>query len=199
MSRDAYVQRMRPYAVDAGSRLGIPADVVLAQWAHETGYGSSSLARQHNNHGGIKASSGGKDYVAGAYAGYSSVSSFVNDYVRVMRLSYYDGVRAAGPRGAAAVIDALHRSPYAEDPAYGSKLQRIYDSIRGAVGGVGGSVQRPTPVVSRTADRIVIEGGGVDYSTVTGVLVALGAVAVLGYGVASAVSGLSGVDADEAW
>jgi flagellar protein FlgJ len=127
MSREAYFAKMRPYAERAANALSIPVEVILAQWAHESAYGTSSLAQRANNHGGIKWS---KYNQVGAtktgslnYAAYNSLSDYVTDYVRVMSLSYYSKVR--GQKTVEGAVKALDESPYAEDPKYGSKLLAI--------------------------------------------------------------------------
>lgn len=134
--KDTYVAKMTPYAKKASSSLNIPYQVILTQWAHETGYGTSALVKRgSNNHAGIKSSSRGKDFVSGQYSGYNSLDSFVRDYVRVMNLSYYDKVRSTGSTGDInKTIDALHESPWAEDTKYDQKMKRVFNSLNFDVG-----------------------------------------------------------------
>jgi peptidoglycan hydrolase FlgJ len=113
----------------ASSLTGIPVQTILAQWALESNYGQSDLAKRANNFAGIKANSKGRDYVSGQYAGYFSKSSFAKDYARVMNLSYYDAVREAGTVEGS--IDALDKSPWAEDTNYGDKLREVVKKISG--------------------------------------------------------------------
>jgi flagellum-specific peptidoglycan hydrolase FlgJ len=138
----SYGSEMMPYAKKTGSQLGMPPEVILAQWSLETGYGGSSLAKNHNNHAGIKNNSRGRDYVAGAYAGYNSINSFVDDYVRVMRLSYYDKVRSAG--SVRDTVIELHKSPWAEDTKYDDKmfsvLKKIGTVVSNPVEDIGGGL-----------------------------------------------------------
>lgn len=100
-----YYARMYPWAAQASAATGLPISVILAQWGNESAHGESELARLHNNHGGIKYT-GHADYDADGYAGYYSLSAFVRDYVRVVRLPFYDHVRAAATRGPEAVARA---------------------------------------------------------------------------------------------
>lgn len=133
MSREAYLNEMLPYAMQASNSLGIDPNLILAQWAHETGYGTSNVS-QNNNHGGIKYT-GRSPYQAGkanGHATYSSVDQFVKDYVRVMNLSYYDKVRGAS--SVQDTIEALHRSPYATDPSYGSKVEKHFGIVSKLMG-----------------------------------------------------------------
>lgn len=126
-SKDTFINRMWSHAVRAGQALGMPPEVIVTQWGHESAWGSSDLSKRANNYAGIKyIGQKQANFKSGMYAGYSSVSGFVNDYIRVMGLGYYDKVRSAG--SIEATIRALGNSPYAEDPQYGNKL---LSSIKG--------------------------------------------------------------------
>lgn len=97
-TNQAFYDKMRPYAQKAANALGMPVEVILAQWALESGNGTSNLAKTQNNYGGIKYSQYSKTGTktsANAFAKYSSIDGFVTDYIRVMNLSYYDKVRSA--------------------------------------------------------------------------------------------------------
>lgn len=52
-----YVEQYKEYAMEQMRRYGIPASVTLAQGILESSNGQSQLARNENNHFGIKASS----------------------------------------------------------------------------------------------------------------------------------------------
>lgn len=112
--KQAYFDRMRPYATNASVRLSIPVSVILGQWALETYYGASDVAIRANNHGGIKHVATSIDSGAyGVYAKYASISQFVDDYVRVMSLSYYSDVREAPDTDIEGTVLRLGQSPYA--------------------------------------------------------------------------------------
>lgn len=53
-TEDQYIQKFAPYAVEEMERYKIPASITLAQGLLETGGGQSRLAREGNNHFGIK-------------------------------------------------------------------------------------------------------------------------------------------------
>lgn len=124
-----FLSDMKPHAVTVESLTDIPSEVILGQWALESAFGTSDLAKRANNYGGIKASSKGKDFVSGAYAGYNSKDSFARDYARVMNLSYYEKVREA--ESIEDTINELGNSPYAEDPSYTGKLKKVVGDITG--------------------------------------------------------------------
>lgn len=135
MSPDKFFNKMSPYAVAAGAKLHMPPKVILAQWALESAYGESSLARESNNYGGIKYTSAA-DGRNGSYAAYDSIRSFVSGYVRVLSLSYYDEVRRASGVHDTAV--ELGKSPYAGDPHYAQKILDVlkHDGVK-VTGGPG--------------------------------------------------------------
>jgi hypothetical protein len=108
-----FTDMMHPYAQRASSATGIAVEVILGQWVHETADGTSNVFKNANNAAGIKKvenSIASGNY--GAYAKYSSLDQFTSDYIRVMKLSYYDKVRQAS--GIEAQAQALGMSPYAE-------------------------------------------------------------------------------------
>ena len=111
---------MLPYAKLSASLTGMSVEVILSQWALESNYGQSDLARRGKNLAGIKSSSLGKDFTTGMYAGYHSFDSFARDYARVMKLSFYDKVREA--TNVKDEITELDKSPWAEDTDYANKL-----------------------------------------------------------------------------
>jgi flagellum-specific peptidoglycan hydrolase FlgJ len=141
-----FFDTMTPYAIKAGTRLSMPYQVVLAQWALESAYGTSDLAKKSNNFGGIKYTKNA-DFQSGSYSGYRSISSFVSDYIRVMQLPYYAAVRNAG--GVRDTIEAFSQTPYAEDKSYTSKLLSMVDLMPAgnAAGKATGAIQIITGVL----------------------------------------------------
>lgn len=57
-SAASYIERYKDISIQEMNQYGIPASIKLAQALLESGNGNSSLARQANNHFGIKCSSG---------------------------------------------------------------------------------------------------------------------------------------------
>ena len=49
-----YIQRHKSIAIAEAKRSGVPASITLAQAIHESNVGKSRLAREGNNHFGIK-------------------------------------------------------------------------------------------------------------------------------------------------
>lgn len=84
--------------------VGLFPSVILAQWALETGWGSSEAWIHGHNPAGI---SGGGHPLA-----YPGVQAGMDAYVETIRLSYYDAVREARAKGAEAQARALGASPW---------------------------------------------------------------------------------------
>lgn len=149
----AYWNKMEPYAKIASNKTGISVETILAHWQLETGGGTSDLSKRANNHAGIKASSKGKDYTSGAYAGYRNLTNFANDYARVMSLSYYDGVRSAN--GIKEEVNELDKSPWAEDKNQGKKLLDILNK-NGVNTGSSGTMGEVTEMATGSIMPIAI-------------------------------------------
>jgi hypothetical protein len=147
-----WLQDVAPYAQRAAAGTGLPVPTILGQWGHETGWGTSALAKL-NNLGGIKYIGAPGSYPASGGAGYNTLDDFVRDYIRVVNLSFYAPVRDAAARGAdpVAVGAAWGGTPYAEDPAYGSKVAGAVARVLAEMAGVVLSppaAQAPGPLPS---------------------------------------------------
>jgi hypothetical protein len=109
----------------ASATTGLPVAVVLAQWAVETGFGTSPAWRRGHNYAGV--SPGGR------VAYYPDRAAGLAAYEHTMGLHYYDPVRAAGRTGnIGATIDALAASPWASGQ-YVDRAGTPGGSLRGAL------------------------------------------------------------------
>lgn len=187
MNATLYVARMRPYADQASAATGLPADVILAQWGVETGWGTSNLARNHNNHGGIKWVGGRSKfqaYESGSFAGYKSIADFVADYSRVLNLSYYAHVRAAARAGASPgqVALALGNSPYDEGEYAigGVKGQKIVLALGQFGGQTVAQPAKPSVSVTGPGAVAVTVPGQIDSAQIIGsIAMAAGAIILI--------------------
>ena len=127
---------------------GIPASFMVAQAAHETGWGKQSIRMADGSNSfnlfGIKAGNGWKgattqvvttEYVNGlakkltqSFRAYSSYDESFADYARLMQTSprYHKVFAEAG--NAQAFAQGLQDAGYASDPAYADKLGRIINA-----------------------------------------------------------------------
>lgn len=160
MSQEQFFSSMQGYAMSAGAVLGIPYQVILAQWGHESAYGTSDLAKRALNFGGIKYTDNA-DFKSGSYAGYKSIPRFVQDYIRVMQLPYYAPVRQAG--GIRESIEAFGQTPYAEDKSYAGKLLSIVKLHDTSSGVAGNSVSTLGNVVNVVTSPLFLLGVAIYY------------------------------------
>ena len=179
MTPKTYFEKMEPYAAKASAALGIPKSVILAQWSWETAFGTNRGSRDLNNHGGIKyVGAKTQDYESGMYAGYASIDGFVDDYVRVLSLKYYDDVRKAGATpGIEDDTKALGASPYAESHyANGNNiLQRIQQYGLTAFDGSSNIGTVANDAVAEVKEKSNL----ISYNKDAGLFVAVGAAALL--------------------
>jgi flagellar protein FlgJ len=127
---------------------GIPASFMVAQAAHETGWGRKAIRMADGSNSfnlfGIKAGADWKgatanvattEYVDGqakkvmqTFRAYSSYDESFADYARLMQSSpRYSGV-VASAGSAQAFAQGLQRAGYATDPAYADKLGRVINA-----------------------------------------------------------------------
>ena len=144
----AFVQQLQGAARQAEQRTGIPAAFMIAQAAHETGWGRRDIRMSDgapsNNLFGIKAGPEWKGPVAevtttefingvarkvtARFRAYADAAESFADYARLMmRSPRYQSVlaNARTPEGFA---QGLQQAGYATDPQYASKLSRVIDT-----------------------------------------------------------------------
>lgn len=144
----AFVNAYTDAAQQAEKRTGIPAAFMIAQAAHETGWGRRDIrhpdGRPAHNLFGIKAGADWKGPVAevtttefingvaqkvtARFRAYANAADSFADYARLMtRSPRYQGVlaQASTPEGFAR---GLQQAGYATDPQYANKLTRVIDT-----------------------------------------------------------------------
>ena len=143
-----FVRAHTPAARAAEAQTGIPASFMVAQAAHESGWGQHQIRNADGSSAfnlfGIKAGSAWKgattsitttEVVAGQarkvvakFRAYTSAEESFKDYARLMKDNpRYVGVLAAG-HNADGFAQGLQRAGYATDPAYADKLTRVINT-----------------------------------------------------------------------
>jgi flagellar protein FlgJ len=127
---------------------GIPASFMLAQAAHETGWGKKAIRMADGSNSfnlfGIKAGAGWTgataavvttEYVDGRphrltqrFRAYSSHQASFADYARLMKTSPRYREVVASANDAQGFAQGLQRAGYATDPAYADKLGRVINT-----------------------------------------------------------------------
>lgn len=142
---DEFVKTYLPYAQKVEEAYGIPAPLVLAQAAHETGYGK---ALRDNNFFGIKGTgtagsnlwntheyeNGTRMNVKDKFAGYGTVEDSFNAYGKLISggKRYRDAMgNIHDPR---AYFNAIQGAGYATDPDYANKVYEVYKGVMRRLG-----------------------------------------------------------------
>ena len=147
-SQADFVQKHSDAARAAEAETGIPAAFMVAQAAHESGWGKREIRNADgspsNNLFGIKAGASWKgavaevtttEYVDGQprkvtakFRAYASAAESFADYARLMKTSpRYTGV-LANATSAQGFAQGLQNAGYATDPAYADKLARTINT-----------------------------------------------------------------------
>ena len=143
-----FIQAHSAAADEVAAESGIPARFMLAQAAHETGWGRREIrgadGTHSNNLFGIKAGgswtgptvtttttevvNGQPQKVQAKFRAYATPEESFRDYARLIGNSpRYAGVVRAG-NDATAFAQGLQRAGYATDPQYAAKLGRVIDT-----------------------------------------------------------------------
>jgi flagellar protein FlgJ len=146
----SFVQAHQEAAAAAEQDTGIPATFMIAQAAHETGWGRKEIRNADGttsyNLFGMKAGANWKgavtevtttEYLGGKahkvtqrFRAYNSYAESFADYASMMKSNpRYAGVVAAG-KDAAGFAHGLQRAGYATDPAYATKLAKVINTTR---------------------------------------------------------------------
>jgi mannosyl-glycoprotein endo-beta-N-acetylglucosaminidase len=162
--QQAFVTTYGPYANQAGSRLGIPGNLVLAQWAQESGWGTSGRAAAMGNMAGINypGSTTGTNYQS-----YGSPQAFTDSYVNTMSNPRYSSALQAGASG-----DASGFARQLGQAGYYTGDQSVYannvSSNVGTINALGGTGTLTTSGASAPPDTSSGLSAGGGYTSGTG-------------------------------
>lgn len=97
MTKETYIKQFESYAKKAGAKYGINPVIILAQSAHESGWGSSTNVKQANNFFGITAAGSTNQYWNGQsrtastglkFRVYKSAQDSFFDFARLIKERY---------------------------------------------------------------------------------------------------------------
>lgn len=141
-NKQAFITKYMPVAQQVGSRLGVPPEALLGQWAQETGWGKSITKGSGYNLGNIKAGSSwnGKTVKAfdkregsnDAYRVYDTPEQFADDYVKLIsnRKGYQGAIGQSTPEG---FFRGLQKGGYATDANYVQNSLRTTNSVQAEI------------------------------------------------------------------
>ena len=133
---DAYINTYAKLAMDKQKQHKIPASITLAQGLLESGAGESKLAKQSNNHFGIKCGSSwsGKkvyhddDKKGECFRSYSKVADSFDDHSDFLKRQRYTFLFDYDILDYKSWAYGLSRAGYATDPNYQKKLINIIET-----------------------------------------------------------------------
>ncbi len=138
-TREEYILKYKHLAAETMERYGIPASIVMAQALLESDNGNSRLARQGNNHFGIKCGGGWNgeslrhddDAPNECFRVYGDVEESFLDHGRFLDgQPRYDKLFSLKEDDYAAWAHGLRECGYATNPNYGPMLIRIIEENR---------------------------------------------------------------------
>ncbi len=118
-----FVLQMKPYAETTSKETALPINFLLAQWAEESGFGTSALAQYYNNFAGLK------DSNSGGFKKYGSPEEFALDVSNLYtQHSNYNQLLADARAGAPiqTLLNDLTACHYASSATYGEKIRKLY-------------------------------------------------------------------------
>ncbi len=130
ISSEEYIEQWKGVAIQKMKDHGIPASITLAQGLLESRSGNSELAREANNHFGIKCTNdwdGGKTYHDDdkrheCFRKYSDAAQSFEDHSRFLQRSRYAALFELRPTDYKGWAHGLKKAGYATDPRYPAKL-----------------------------------------------------------------------------
>ena len=135
-TRAEYIEKYAPLAVEQQTLYGIPASITLAQGLLESANGNSRLAREANNHFGIKCGSSwdgesirhDDDAAQECFRAYSSPEeSYIDHSLILLERRWYRPLFDLNPMDYKAWAHGLKKAGYATNPHYATLLIKIIE------------------------------------------------------------------------
>lgn len=127
----SYIEKYKEAAINAMNVHGVPASIILGVAMHESGNGTSKIARHLNNHFGIKGKNNSKQ-IQSAYKGYDSVEDSYNDFIGLLQRRsqfswLFDHVGVYDYRSWAL---AIQRGGYAQSKTWATRVMGIIKKFK---------------------------------------------------------------------
>ena len=139
LTREAYIQKYKPLAVEQMDIYGIPASIKLAQALFESDNGNSRLAREAKNHFGIKCKSNWTgqtishtdDAPDECFRKYPSVEESYRDHSEFLdKSARYQDLFKLDPTDYKGWAHGLQTTAYATNPHYAQQLIKIIEDYQ---------------------------------------------------------------------
>ncbi|MGL5015081.1 MAG: glucosaminidase domain-containing protein [Bacteroidales bacterium] len=147
-----YVEKYKDIAISNSKKYKIPASITLAQGLLESGAGKGRLAKEGNNHFGIKCHSDwsgrriyhNDDAIGECFRRYRHADESFSDHAKFLsERSRYSFLFDYRPNDYKAWANGLSKAGYATDKSYPSKLIRLIEDYELHKYDRGGSLSRP--------------------------------------------------------
>ncbi len=117
-----YINTYKDAAIQIMNEQGVPASIILGVAMHESGSGTSKLARHLNNHFGIKGKNKSKK-IRSAYKGYESVADSYKDFAGIItRKRFFNKLKNNSSSSYITWVKSIQKSGYAKDPAWATRV-----------------------------------------------------------------------------
>lgn len=135
---EEYIALWKEVALKKMKEHGIPASITLAQGLLESGNGNSKLAREGNNHFGIKCTpdwTGGRTYhdddkKNDCFRKYKDAAQSYEDHAKFLQKPRYAALFQLRPTDYQGWAKGLKKAGYATDPNYPNKLIALIERYR---------------------------------------------------------------------
>lgn len=126
-----YINTYKEAAIQMMNKHGVPASIILGVAMHESGSGTSRIARYLNNHFGMKGSSGPKT-IRSAYKGYHSVADSYEDFIAFLkkRAAFSHLFMNYPASNYKNWVKGIQRGGYARSQTWGSEVLAIIKAYR---------------------------------------------------------------------
>ncbi len=127
----SYIEKYKDAAIRAMNMHGVPASIILGVAMHESGNGTSKIARHLNNHFGIKGANNSRE-IRSAYKGYGSVEESYDDFIGILQRRsqfswLFDHVGVYDYRSWAL---AIQKGGYAQSRTWASQVMAIIKKFK---------------------------------------------------------------------
>ena len=151
MTKQDFIKQYLPLAQKAGERFGMNPVILLSQSAIETGWGESTLCKEHNNFFGITAYGRPNPFWDGSRTDLSATGDRPSLWFRrylTPEASFLDFARLIHSAYPVAATLTFHPSAYAKEIAYSKYISEVNGDNRAAY-------QRMLVAVSQSIGRLI--------------------------------------------
>lgn len=128
LSPQEYIETYKEIAVEYMEQHGCPASIILAIAMHESANGNSKVAKNLNNHFGIKGSNNETSFRS-AYKGYHSISESYADFISYLKRRKQTNAlfETQSPQDYRGWVQGIAKAGYAQSPQWSNHIIRTIE------------------------------------------------------------------------